>query len=146
MKSDAWSCHSCGVANRRGLTCCRSCSCPASATAKQIDAHRAAFVASGGSVLQAASSSLKPDVGGGEVLASLALLALGVWPVNRLARSPLAVFSVVLGTVSALVAMYAGPITEVSIVRAAAFAGGLTLVALGLWLGRLDSEPGRTVR
>ena len=124
----SWSCSSCGRPNSAGSQVCPSCFCPAEATAAQIERHRAAFVATGGTLGLSASSSIQPELGTAQFFATVALLALGGWPFLPIAGSGRYLWLVGVGAVLALVGC--------SLVRSASLAGWAPFVLL-LGLGIL---------
>jgi hypothetical protein len=79
MPNYDWTCLACGCANEAHLSECLACSCPASASFKQITTFREGHVARGGSVL--AGAGKLPEEGDYEILgifSKIFLCILGV--------------------------------------------------------------------
>lgn len=81
-----WSCLSCGHTNPSRADLCSTCSCPAHATSKQIDANRAAHLARGGQLQhQAAVDAADEHLSGVDILVRPVLfLFLGTMLTNKL--------------------------------------------------------------
>lgn len=72
-----WSCLACGQPNDASIEQCIQCACPESATAKQVDHAREAFVRRGG-VLQGDPAIIaEADLSAWEVFGSILLILLG---------------------------------------------------------------------
>ena len=82
MHSYAWSCPSCGNANREDAEKCVVCCCPARYTVAQLESFRAEYVQRGRMVLPPAAPSRQPgDLSAYEILlAPLTLFLLGALP------------------------------------------------------------------
>jgi hypothetical protein len=76
MPNYGWTCLACGHANRAEAVVCVECSCPASASFKQISAYRENYVAKGGKVLPGAGKL--PEEGDNEILEVFAKMVLGI--------------------------------------------------------------------
>jgi hypothetical protein len=87
MSTYEWSCLACGGANARNATSCVACECPASATAKQVEASRENYVSGGGKLQGQAALAAAADLSALEVLGPLLFSPLlaalfGFWPTN----------------------------------------------------------------
>lgn len=109
----------------------------------QIEGHRRAFAALGGSIKSTSSASVKQELEAAQVLGPIMLLLLGIWPFPWRHLSPLALLLVLTGLALIFGTLWFDPTVRLSAVRVGLFVLGVLLFVAGMYGGRVFRSTGR---